>query len=487
MTFEKELILLISSKSSIIYIITDEEQRLEHVLNLISEKIFTKSIYSWDFINGYIGNPNQNKKALKNPIEALEIIENHQSKTPNFFLLKDYHYFLNDSSIMRKIKNITALLKNTNNYIIISANSNQIPNSLYEYINVIYFPLPNYKEIMMEIRKIFQIAKINNTEYITILSNAYKGFSINKIKESLSRILMSQISIKKSIKQIENEKRKIIQQTNILDFYPSKYKLEEIGGLYNLKDWLKKRQYSFSEQAQTYGLNNPKGLLLVGIQGTGKSLSAKAISQEWNMPLLKLDIGKIFASLMGESEIRMRQAIEISEKCAPCILWIDEIDKAFNKNISNNDSNTNNRVLGSLLTWLAEKRTNVFVVATTNTLVGLPTEIIRKGRFDEIFFLDLPKYQERIQILTIHLRKVRPLTWFKYDIEYLSKITNKFSGAEIEQSITDAMYNSFYEEREFTTQDIVDSINQIVPIAFIDEKNILKLQEWAYSGKIRIA
>nr|YP_010865373.1 hypothetical protein QQR83_pgp001 [Campylaephora boydenii]WGT74055.1 hypothetical protein [Campylaephora boydenii] len=487
MTFEKELILLISSKSSIIYIISDEEQRLEYALNLISEKIFTKSIYSWDFINGYISNPNHNKKAFKNPIEALEVIENHQSNTPNFFLLKDYHYFLNDSSVMRKIKNMAAVLKNTNNYIIISANSNQIPHSLYEYINVIYFPLPNHKEIMVEIKKICQIAQINNIEYITTLSNAYKGFSINKIKESLSRIIISQISIDKSIKQIENEKRNIIQQTNILDFYPSKYKLEEIGGLYNLKDWLKKRQSSFSEQAQTYGLNNPKGLLLVGVQGTGKSLSAKAISQEWKIPLLKLDIGKIFASLMGESEIRIRQAIEMSEKCAPCILWIDEIDKAFNKNTSQNDSNTNSRVLGSLLTWLAEKRTNVFVVATTNTLLGLPTEIIRKGRFDEIFFLDLPKYQERIQILTIHLKKVRPLTWFKYDIEYLSKITHTFSGAEIEQCIIDAMYNSFYEKREFTTQDIVHSINQIVPIAFIDEKNILRLQEWAYSGKIRIA
>ena len=487
MNFEKELILLISSKSSIIYIITHEEQRLEQALNFISQKIFAKSIYSWDFINGYICNPNQNNKALKNPIEALKIIENNQTTTPKIFLLKDYHCYLNDSSIIRKLKNMAIVLKKTNNYIIISSNSNQIPDSLHEYINIIHFPLPNNKEILTEIKKIFTVANINNKEYITILSNAYKGFSINKIKESLSRILISQISITQSIQQIEHEKRKIIQQTNILDFYPSKYKLEEIGGLYNLKDWLKKRQHAFSEQAQAYGLNPPKGLLLVGIQGTGKSLSAKAISQEWKIPLLKLDVGKIFASLMGESEIRMRQAIDIAEKCAPCILWIDEIDKAFNKTISNNDNNTSNRVLGSLLTWLAEKRNNVFVVATTNTLSGLPTEIIRKGRFDEIFFLDLPKYQERIQILTIHLKKVRPLTWFKYDIEYLSKITNQFSGAEIEQAINDAMYHSFYEKREFTTQDIINSINQIVPISFIDNKKISKLQEWAYSGKIRIA
>nr|YP_009297066.1 hypothetical protein Ceram_133 [Ceramium japonicum]AOM66409.1 hypothetical protein Ceram_133 [Ceramium japonicum] len=487
MNFEKELILLISSKSSVIYIITDEEKRLEQALEKISKKLFTTQLSSWDFMNGYKGSPSQSKQAFKNPIEAIEIIENNTSKTPKLFLLKDFHFFLNDSSIIRKIKNTSQIIQNTNNYIIISANLTQIPTSLYEYVNIIYFPLPNHQEIKIEIQTILKLAKINNIQYLNTLSNAYKGFSIDKIRESLSRILISQISISKSIKQIEYEKRKIIQKTNILDFYPNTYNFKEIGGLYNLKYWLKKRKYIFSKNAKTYGLSNPRGILLVGIQGTGKSLSAKAISKEWNIPLLKLDIGKIFTSLMGESEIRMRQAIEISEKCAPCILWIDEIDKAFNKNISSNDNNTNNRVLASLLTWLAEKKTYVFIVATTNTLSGLPTEIIRKGRFDEIFFLDLPKYQERVQILTIHLKKIRPLSWFKYDIEYLSKITQKFSGAEIEQVIAEAMYNSFYENREFTTQDIIHAIEQTIPISFVDKENISKLQEWAYSGKVRIA
>lgn len=487
MNFEKELILLISSKSSIIYIITEEEQRLENKLTDISKKLFTTSIYVWDFINGYRNECNQTIENSKNPIKALEIIENHTSETPKIFLLKDYHCFLNDTSITRKIKNIATSLKYTNNYIIICAHSIQIPEPLNIYINIIYLHLPNKLEIKEEIRKILLIANADNPEYINILTQIYQGFSIKRIRESLSRIILSKTSIKNSLKQIEYEKRKIIQETNILDFYPSRYKLTEIGGLYNLKNWLKKRAKALSEQAQTYGLPNPKGLLLVGIQGTGKSLSAKAISKEWNLPLLKLDIGKIFASLMGESEIRMRQAIEMSEKCAPCILWIDEIDKAFNKTTLNNDNSTTNRVLGSFLTWLSEKESKVFIVATTNTLSGLPTEIIRKGRFDEIFFLDLPRYKERIEILTIHLKKVRPLTWLDYDIEYLSEITNKFSGAEIEQTITDAMYNSFYENREFTTQDIINSIKEMTPLAFIDKDNVKKLQEWANNGKIRKA
>nr|QCI05096.1 hypothetical protein [Centroceras clavulatum] len=487
MNFKQELILSISSQSSIIYIMTDEEERLENAIQIISKQIFSTSMCTWDFINGYTGNPNTSKKALRNPLEALEIIEQYNLQTPKIFLLKDYNIFLNDSTIVRKIKNIITCIKTTHSYIIICSSSIKIPNTLTEYIKIINFPLPNQKEIENEIKQVFNLINKNEHRYIKYLSNKYQGFSLRQIRASLSEIILSNLSIQDSLKKIDNEKRNIIQQTDILDFYPSTNSLKKVGGLYNLKNWLKKRKYSFSSKAQNYGLPNPKGILLVGIQGTGKSLSAKAISQEWNLPLLKLDIGKIFASLVGESETRIRKAINFSEKCAPCILWIDEIDKGFTKSTFSNDSGTTNRVLGALLTWLSEKNTNVFVVATTNTLVNLPTEIIRKGRFDEIFFLDLPKYQERTDIFKIHLKKFRPLTWFNYNIEYLSKITEQFSGAEIEQAIIEAMYNSFYENREFTTKDIVNAIKHTIPIAFIDKEDINKLQEWAYSGKVRLA
>lgn len=486
MNFETEIILSISSKLSILYIITNEEQRLEHILSEISQKIFKTSIAPWDFINGYSNNPNELQKAIRNPLQALEIIEQYNSN-PKIFLLKDYHIFLNDSSIIRKIKNLKISLKHTNHYIIISAYSRQIPNILIDCIYTLNMPLPNEYEIELEVKKILSMAKINSSNKANLLTNAYKGFSINKIRESLSYIILSNISFEESISYIEKEKRKIIQQTDILDFYPRTNNLQDIGGLYNLKKWLNTRKHAFSNKAQNYGLPNPKGLLLVGIQGTGKSLSAKAISQEWNLPLFKLDISKIFASLVGESENRLNKAIEMSEQCKPCILWIDEIDKAFTKEQSFNDSNTTNRVLGILLTWLSEKKSSVFVVATANNLTNLPMEITRKGRFDEIFFLDLPRYIERIQIFTIHLKRIRPLTWFNYDINYLSKITSKFSGAEIEQVIIEAMYCSFDENREFTTQDIINSIKKTVPISFVDQNQVSKLQEWAYSGKVRLA
>jgi len=487
MTFEQEIILLLSSQCSLIYVVTDEEKRLENIIQNISTKLFKCPIYSWDFINGYTQIPSNQLKASKNPIEAIETIEKLNSKTPKIFLLKDYHTFLNDINITRKIKNIIEWLKTSESYIIISANSIEIPNTLKEYINLIHLPLPNIQEIELELNRLLKLSNKNENKQIKILKSAYKGFSINKIRESLSYIIVSGISLNNSIQLIEKEKRKIIQQTDILDFYPSTYNLKDLGGFNNLKTWLQKRKYAFSEKAQNYGLPSPKGILLVGIQGTGKSLSAKAIAKEWNVPLLRLDIGKIFAGIIGESEIRTRKAIEISERCSPCILWIDEIDKAFTKMNSSNDSGTTNRVLGSFLTWLSEKNSQVFIVATSNSLSSLPSEIIRKGRFDEIFFLDLPSLVERQEIFKIHLKRIRPITWKNYNIKELSKITQQFSGAEIEQAIIEAMYSGFHENREFTTLDIINCIKESIPLAFTDKKNIEILQDLVNSGKVKLA
>jgi len=487
MNFEQELKILLSSHSSIIYITTSEETRLEYIINNISKKLFNNSIYSWDLINGYTNNPNNIQETARNPLAALEVCKSLNSKTPKIFLLKDYHLFLNEPSIIRTIKNTTTWLKNSNCYIIISATTVKIPPMLYEHMYIMSFPLPNSKEIEIELKRLFDIMKIEDNEYIENIKYAYKGFSINQIRQSFSKIILSKISLEHSLKQIEYEKKQIIQQEDILDFYASNKNLNTIGGLKYLKRWLKKRNNAFSKKAKAYGLPSPKGILLVGIQGTGKSLSAKAISTEWKLPLFKLDIGKIFAGIIGESEQRIRKAINLSEKCAPCIIWIDEIDKAFAKYNNSNDSGTTNRVMGSLLTWLAEKNKDIFIVATANNLLDLPPELIRKGRFDEIFFLDLPKFEERLQIFQIHLQKIRPFTWFNYDIKYFSKITENFSGAEIEQIIIEAMYNGFNQNREFTSQDIIESSKSLIPLAFTYQEQINQLQEWVYSGKIRIA
>jgi len=228
-------------------------------------------------------------------------------------------------------------------------------------------------------------------------------------------------------------------------------------------------------------------LLLIGIQGTGKSLTAKAIATEWQLPLLKLDVGRLFGGIVGESESRLRQMIDVAETLSPCILWIDEIDKAFSNNDSKGDSGTSNRVLATFISWLSEKTKPVFVVATANNVDLLPLEIIRKGRFDEIFFLDLPDKQEREEIFRIHIQEFRPNSWKLFDYKKLAQLSESFSGAEIRQSIIEAMYQAFDQQREFTTDDICLALKELIPLAQLENSQTLKLQSWASSGRIRLA
>ncbi|MEO1742626.1 MAG: AAA family ATPase, partial [Cyanobacteria bacterium J06629_9] len=242
-----------------------------------------------------------------------------------------------------------------------------------------------------------------------------------------------------------------------------------------------------SEQARQYGLPHPRGLLLVGIQGTGKSLTAKAISHHWHLPLLRLDVGRLFAGLVGESESRTRQMIQLAEALAPCVLWIDEIDKAFAGADGRGDSGTTSRVFGTFITWLSEKTSPVFVVATANNIQALPPEMLRRGRFDEIFFVGLPSQAEREAIFSVHLSRLRPHNLQAYDLSRLAYETPDFSGAEIEQTIVEAMHIGFSQNRDFTTDDILEAASQLVPLARTAQDQIEALQNWAASGKARLA
>ena len=263
--------------------------------------------------------------------------------------------------------------------------------------------------------------------------------------------------------------------------------MSDLGGLSNFKNWLGLRANAFSQAAIDYGLPYPKGVLLVGVQGTGKSLAAKVIAREWNLPLLRLDFGRLFASLVGQSESRARNMISIAEALSPCILWVDEIDKAFANSQNSGDNGTTNRVLATFITWLAEKKSPVFVVATANNIEWIPAEVIRKGRFDEVFFLGLPSFEERRAIFEVHLQKSRPDNYKNYELELLSKITKNYSGAEIEQVVIEAMRIGFNENREFTTDDLITVVQKFVPLAQTKSSSIKQLMQWAESGNVALA
>jgi ATP-dependent 26S proteasome regulatory subunit len=489
MNFKDELTLLLTARYPLIYINTIEEDRVEYIIRKSIKTNLNRSIYSWDFVDGYTNNPNNEGFAKRNPLQALELVERLTSETPALFLLKDFHRFLTDISISRKLKNISRLLKLQPKTIIIIASELSIPAELQDLITVINFYLPIENEIEQELTRLINSLNIQiDPEILENLTRVCQGLSLERIRRVLSKIIATYKTIdENSISILLSEKKQIISQTEILEYWSSDENIQKIGGVDNLKDWLRKRKTSFGIQASNYGLPTPRGLLLIGIQGTGKSLTAKAVATEWQLPLLKLDVGKLFGGIVGESESRLRQTIDLAETLSPCILWIDEIDKAFTVNNSTSDSGTSNRVLATFISWLSEKTKPVFVVATANNVDLLPLEIIRKGRFDEIFFLDLPKKHEREEIFKIHMQEFRPKTWMLFDYAQLSKLSESFSGAEIRQSIIEGMYHAFYEEREFTTEDICRALKELIPLAQLENNQTLKLQNWAISGRIRSA
>jgi len=489
MKFYEELRVCLKARCPIITVTTTEEDRVEYTIRKNVKENLNRSIYSWDFVDGYTNNPNNQGFGRRNPVQALELIEKLSSETPALFLLKDFNKFLSDLTVSRKLKNLSRVLKLQPKTIILTGSEFTIPVELQDLITGLEFALPSKFEINDELNRLVDSLNISlEPEVMETLVSTCQGLSLERIRRVLAKIIATYKTIDtNSIKILLDEKKQIISQTEILEYWSVTEEISEVGGLNNLKNWLQKRKSAFNNQALEYGLPIPRGLLLVGIQGTGKSLTAKAIANEWQLPLLKLDVGKLFGGIVGESESRLRQIIRLSETVAPCILWIDEIDKGFSNQTNAGDSGTTSRVLGTFISWLSEKTKPVFVIATANNIDLLPIEIIRKGRFDEIFFLDLPKCKEREEIFQIHLQEVRPKTWESFQSKKLAKLSEAFSGAEIKQSIVEAMYQAFYEKREFTTDDICLAIENLIPLAHLETDQMKKLQDLANSGRIRSA
>ncbi len=489
MSFSQEFELLLRARYPLIYIPTLEEERVENATAQSAKRLGNRCVYVWDFVDGYQGNPNDEGLARRNPLQALEFLDKVADNGAGIFILRDFHRFLEDVSVARKLKNLSRLLKSQPKNIVIITPQVAIPPELTDVLTVLAFPLPDVSEIKVEVeRLIAALGQSLNDKVLDELVRSCQGLSIERIRRVLARAIAAHGEIQpEDVEMVLEEKRQSIRQTQILEFYPTTEKISDIGGLDNLKDWLLRRGGAFTERARQYGLPHPRGLLLVGIQGTGKSLTAKAIAHHWHLPLLRLDVGRLFAGLVGESESRTRQMIQLAEALAPCILWIDEIDKAFSGFDAKGDGGTTSRVFGTFISWLAEKKSPVFVVATANNIQALPPEMLRKGRFDEIFFVGLPSQEERLAIFELHLARLRSHNLKNYDLERLAYETPDFSGAEIEQTLIEAMHIGFSQNRDFTTDDILEAASQIVPLARTAKEQIQFLQDWAAAGKARMA
>jgi len=508
---------LMTSRQVLINVVTYEEDRV--LTSIIAKALLGKNnqikvpasisdkaglLYRWSITEGLsswrcLGNRSLEHledmgEETRDALEAIDIFVN----TPfsGLLVLADVHAIMDDPQVVRKLKEASINIRRTKDSpqekgnkkghknIILLSHKPVCPPEIEKSVAVLDVPMPDSEEIQRTLRRAFKqnphLSKQwpevkDNPEAFDRFVNGLQGLTSVEITSTIAQCISTHKRLEVSF--FNKAKRQIIRKSGMLDFYDaSGAQMGDIGGLEELKDWLKVRSSAFTQAARDYGLPIPKGMLLLGPPGTGKSLVSKTLGAGWDMPVLTLDMGRVYGSLVGESEANMRKAIQTAEALAPCILQVDEIEKAMGG--SSNDGGTTQRVFGKFLTWMQDKTEPVFVVATANDVSKLPPEMLRKGRFDEIFFVDFPTPEEREAIFSIQLRK-RKRDPANYDLKELSVASEGFSGAEIEQSIKSALYTSFSASRELKNSDILAEVSTTVPILKTMEKKIERVRLWA--------
>ncbi|MGZ3536753.1 MAG: AAA family ATPase, partial [Thermodesulfobacteriota bacterium] len=480
----------ILSKASIVYIQSDEEDRVESLLKDLTATFQPKpKLFIW---NPFQGLTVENEKIdnSKNPIEALDrVIQNSEQA---FYLFEGLHsFFTTDLLVPRKLKDLHRSLRNRYATLFIVAPILVVPEELKRDMVVYELPMPDAVEVERTLMAIIsstpQASKL--TEFLTPemkdrLVKAALGLSLDQVARAFRSALIGRTTIDPSlIDAVIEEKGQLIRKSGILNLVINRPGLEDIGGLENLKDWLRKRSKVLSGEGTSFGLQIPKGVLITGLSGCGKSLCAKAFASFWHIPLLHLDMGRLYDGTIGEPEEALQIALRTSESVAPCVLWIDEIEAGISIQSQKAGGGSQSRVFASFLTWMQEKTVFVFIAATANVIELLPPEVLRKGRFDQIFFVTLPNVQERRLIFSIHLKKTGA-DLSQINLDMLVKVSEGFNGAEIEQAVNGAMIEAFNSGRKMNEQDLVISAGNIVPLSITMREEIGRMERWAYNRAI---
>jgi AAA+ superfamily predicted ATPase len=480
--------LAVRARVPLIALITHEEQRAEErIIRPVAEAWRGGRVYAWSITQGYASAHEEADRdmAAPDPLAALEVVARHPE--PALFVLKDFHRHLDSTPVVRRLRELAMELPATGKHVVLLSPMLRPPDELEREITLIDLPPPDIEELGELLDGVKQ--GLGDEAYRIALSPAGRerllraalGLTAVEAESVFARALVNDGRLTDDdLSVVLEEKKQAVRRSGILEFYEAAEGMEQVGGLDVLKAWLMKRYQAFSEDARSYGLPEPRGVLLLGVQGCGKSLVAKAVSQAWRMPLLRLDVGRVFGKYIGESEAGIRSAIRTAEAVAPAILWIDEIEKGFAGSIGDShDTGVSARVLGTFLTWLQEKQKPVFVLATANSIRNLPPELLRKGRFDELFFIDLPAPAEREEIFRVHLtRRRRDPALFS--LAELAADAEGYTGAEIEQAINEALHDAYADgRREPTVADLRQALGQIVPIAVTMRESIQAMRRWA--------
>lgn len=482
-----EIEVLIRAKYPILYIVSWEERRVAEAVANVCRSL-NRTLHTWSITQGMrppvnrISGPAR-PTSLPGELEALALV--HEAPESTVFLLRDFHPYMKDYRVIRLLRDLAQQLRDKRQTIILTAPGLNLPSDLEKDVTLVDFPLPESPEIQATLDKVLAAVKDNPSVDVSLeplqrelLVKSAQGLTQDEIESVFARSLVEKKKF--DIETVLEEKKQIIRKSGLLEYYAPEAALKDVGGMELLKEWLDKRTRSFTDEAREFGLPAPKGILLLGVQGCGKSLTAKAVAAQWNLPLLRLDVGRIFGSLVGQSEENIRKAIKVAESVAPCILWADELEKGFAGMSGGgvSDSGTTSRVFATFLTWMSEKTAPVFIIATANDISALPPELLRKGRFDEIFFVDLPDGPEREQIFSIHLAK-RKRQVSKFNLKTLSKTTDGFSGAEIEQVVVGALFSAFEAERDLQQKDLLGEAKNVVPLSVMMAEEIDELRTWA--------
>ncbi len=483
----KEIELLIKAQANVIEVVSYEDKRIHGYVNAAAKSL-GMSWYCWNEVNGlqrydYASREYIKEDDIKDYLDILNFFTDNLEENA-ILILQDFHHVLGkgDPKILRKFREILQNKSLPNKVIILSMPVKCVPDDLSKELSVVEIGLPDVKQL----RTIANTCLNNyDVEQIAIdipVLEAALGLTTMEAQLAFSKAIIEFKKLDQScIPFIVSEKESIIKKTGLLEYYHTSTKLGDVGGLENLKTWIEKRGKSFTPEAKEFGLETPKGIMLLGVPGCGKSLTAKAVAKAWNYPLLRFDIGKVFAGIVGESENNVRKALEIARAIAPCVLWIDEIEKGLSgiQSSGQTDGGTTSRVFGTLLTWMQEKTEPVFVIATANNISQLPPELMRKGRFDEVFFVDLPSYDERKKIFQIHIEN-RKRSIDSLDMEQLARETKGFSGSEIEECVKEALQTAFSEgSKPLTTEYLLEAIRSTVPLSITMGEGLRRLRDWA--------
>ncbi|MER3447675.1 MAG: hypothetical protein C4291_12950 [Candidatus Dadabacteria bacterium] len=492
MSFPREIIKrFIVAGYPILYLVSWEEERVERMVKLLGAELFSNPVefYTWSCVDGMRSNGTEIGET-RDLIQALNRVISDEEA--GFYLFKDLHFFLSNPELIRKLRDVYRILRSSCKTLFILSPVLILPNELQKEVAVVDIGLPDMDELGGIFDTVLGSHKNSEKTWGSLTPvlrekciHAMIGLGFVEAELALRRALVEREFVDEGVVDVLlEEKAQIIRKSGTLEFIKIRISLDDIGGLENLKEWLQTRALAFSIEAKKFGLDMPRGLLIMGISGCGKSLCAKAVATAWNLPLLRLDLNQIYSGASGSPEEAFHKAIKTVEAMSPCVLWIDEIEAGITRSGEKTSDSPTSRIFGYFLTWMQEKRYPVFVAATANRIDLLPPEILRKGRFDEIFFVPLPSQKERREIFRIHLLS-RGRNPELFDLDSLAKNTEGLSGAEIEQAVVSALFESFSKRKELDDMELIIASSSIVPLSTTMREEISKLERWAFNRAVK--